>query len=123
MIFKFFRKNNKLIECIANRSACHLALFNFRECISDCNEIIEYLEKTETQNNENNDISKLKIKLKARKAIALSWEGSDQSFEKSRELFEELLKEPIEKEPFYEQIKKNYEIFQNRQFSKETKVN
>lgn len=98
-------------------------MFNFRECISDCNEILEYLEKSETQNLENTDIIKLKVKLKARKAIALSWEGSDSSFEKSKEIFEELLKEPIEKEPFYEQIKKNYEIFQNRHFSKETKVN
>lgn len=121
-MFYIFRKNEKLIECIANRAACHLALFNFRECINDCNEVLEYLSKMSSQKEENENLMKLEKRLKARKAVALSWEGSDESFLKAQEIFDDLLKSTNETDPIFNQIKTNYQFFQNRISSIESKV-
>ncbi|CAD8091287.1 unnamed protein product [Paramecium sonneborni] len=35
-----FKYDNQMFTCIANRAACYLALFNFQECIDDCQTII-----------------------------------------------------------------------------------
>ncbi len=100
-----------MIECIANRSACHLSLFNYRECICDCNEILSYIEKL--PENERETYQNLQIKLKARKAITLTWEGS--SFDLAEGLFHELLQNPEKLKPeLQEQIAKAYETFKAR---------
>lgn len=39
-----------MITAISNRALCHLNIFNFDECISDCNIVIEYIEKMAVRN-------------------------------------------------------------------------
>ena len=105
----FYRKNEKFIECIANRSACHLNLFNYRECIKDCNEILGYLEKLPETEYEGYKL--MEFKLKARKAVALTWEGS--SIEQPETIFKELIDNSIN-EDLHNQINKAHETFKTR---------
>ncbi|CAD8163326.1 unnamed protein product [Paramecium pentaurelia] len=40
-----FKYDNQMFACISNRAACYLALFNFQECIDDCQTIIKMEKK------------------------------------------------------------------------------
>lgn len=37
-----YKRNQELIQCIANRSACYLHLYNYKECIDDCNMLADW---------------------------------------------------------------------------------
>lgn len=114
-----FRKNEKLLECKANRSACHLALFNFRECIDDCNEVLNYIEKLPEGERETYNL--MRTRLMSRKAVALSWEGS--GLESAENIFQELRINPNLKEEISLQIVKAHELLQTRISSIPHKVN
>jgi len=40
-----YRKKNEFIECLTNRSCCYLRLFDYENCISDSDLILEFLTK------------------------------------------------------------------------------
>lgn len=59
-----FKYDNQMYACIANRAACHMALFNFQECIDDCQIIIRL-----------NKQDHLHDKCLKRMKVCLAWKG------------------------------------------------
>jgi len=67
-----YRKKNDFIECLTNRACCYLRLFDYENCISDSDIILEFLSK---QTEKTDKHRKLRVKTVLRKGIALSWKG------------------------------------------------
>lgn len=119
MLLYLFRKNPKFIQCIANRSACQLSLFNYRECISDCNEILNQI--ASLPENESDPLEKLKIRMKSRKAVCLSFEGIN--FDLAERTFKEALEEAKKvNEDLEKEINAAFERFKKRKDSLNIKV-
>ena len=107
------------MQCIANRSACQLSLFNYRECISDCNEILNQI--AVLPENEREPLEKLKIRIKSRKAVCLSFEGINLFL--AEENFKEALDESKKvNEDLEKEINAAYERFKKRKESLNIKV-
>ena len=88
-----------------------MALFNYRECISDCNEVLNFVENL--PENEKDNFQKTQIRAKSRKAIALSWEGS--SFELADQIFVDILeKSKSLGEDIHREVEGAYKRFQTR---------
>lgn len=67
--------DDKFMPAYLNRSYCHLKLFNFNECISDCESVIKIMQGmiggTETAEKS----SRMLAKVGLRKAVCMAWRG------------------------------------------------
>ncbi len=80
------RLDPNLVQCLANRSAVHLCLYNFEECIHDAQSVLDWIEKQKKDaaaatadgaqaTAVGEKYASLAIKMRLRKAIGMSWRG------------------------------------------------
>jgi dyslexia susceptibility 1 candidate gene 1 protein len=68
-----YGKNPDLIEAVANRCLCFLQVFNYDDCIDDCNVLFQ---KIDSKPEWKEKYVKLVAKLKIRKGVAQAWKGN-----------------------------------------------
>lgn len=65
-----------MLSAWANRSLCHMKIFNFNAVISDCEQCLSIMQgKIGGSQEDNNNAIQLMVKVKTRKAIAKAWRG------------------------------------------------
>ncbi|KAL4480776.1 hypothetical protein ABPG72_001645 [Tetrahymena utriculariae] len=87
-----YKLDQSMINCIANRCACNIHLYNYEEALMDADMVLSYVNSLKEEEKELAKNQSLRLKTILRKAIATSWKGD---VDRSLEILDKCLSEDI----------------------------
>ncbi|EAR87721.1 tetratricopeptide repeat protein (macronuclear) [Tetrahymena thermophila SB210] len=87
-----YKLDQSMINCIANRCACNIHLYNYEEALMDADMVLSYCNSLKEEEKELAKNQSLRLKTILRKAIATSWKGD---VDRSLEILDKSLSEDI----------------------------